>query len=310
MNNTITEGIQKLYIGKDISEILDMISINVWDRIAFARSRKGFKIYETTITQDILYQLALASEVSKHGVKLFEAKSEKTNGNDIECYVKVNDGFMFFPMQAKLMYSDNSYAQIAHRRGKIDQIDLLVDYAKCKKGYPLYLLYNGFPGSMRLDKLTQSYNQTKSYGVSFTSAIHIKKNFQNKYGRIKGDPIWRIPTFQDLHTKFSRPFPALANLSNYPLNAHEVIEQKLRFHPVDYDIAVYSKEELLEDNSWVDLTPDNGLISKPDKNTVTEPVVDCINHTSISNKFGYKHASENEFKPKFRLILSNNDNLD
>ncbi len=308
MNNAITGEIQKLYLGKGIAEILNMISINVWDRIAFARSRKGFKIYETTITQDILYQLALASEVSEHGVKLFEAKSEKTNGNDIECYVKVSDGFVFFPIQAKLMYSDNSYAQIAHRRGKIDQIDLLVDYAKRKKGYPLYLLYNGFPGSMRLDKLTKSYDETKSYGVSFTSAIHIKKNFQNKYRRIEGDPIWRIPTFQDLHTEFSRPFPTLANLSNYPLNAHEVIEQKLRFYSVDYDLTAYSKEELLEDDSWVDLTPDNGLISEPDKTTVTEPVVDYINDRSISNDIGYRPDSENEFKPKFRLIISNNGN--
>ncbi|WP_303316592.1 hypothetical protein Q4Q34_07235 [Flavivirga abyssicola] len=116
MNNAITEEIQKLYAGKDISKILSMISINVWNRIAFARSRKGFKIYETTITQDILHHLALASDISNHGMKLFEAKSEKANGNDIECYIKVNGGFLFFPIQAKLMYSGSSCTDITPTR--------------------------------------------------------------------------------------------------------------------------------------------------------------------------------------------------
>lgn len=305
MKNKITCEVQKLYRGKKIEEVLNMISINVWDRIGFARSRKGFKIYETTITQDVLHQLTLASEVSDHGIKLYESKSEKTNGNDIECYIKIHGGFIFFPIQAKLMYANNSYTQIAHQRNGIDQIDLLINYAKKKKGYPLYFLYNGIPSQTRLyESAKESLVIPELYGVSFTSAIHIKEKFQNQYKNSKGELKWHIPSFHELHPEFAKPLRNFDGWFIDQLHASELIENTFKYSPTNYDLTIYSKEQLLNDDSWVDLTPNNGFSSEFSKDSIGEKSYRNIDHQAPS-KTSYYQDLEEGFKPKFRLILSN-----
>ncbi len=122
-----------------VYKILKNLSIETWERIEFTRTRKGLKIYETTITQNLLYLLKKYSEYSgnKH-IEMFEATNEKTNGNDIEICINTKDGYLLFPTQAKILYKSGKYDKINHG----NQIENIVKYAKRTGGIPLHLFYN------------------------------------------------------------------------------------------------------------------------------------------------------------------------
>jgi hypothetical protein len=126
----------------NIEEFLKRISWSVWDRIGFARTRRGLKIFETTITQNLLFNIMYAHQYLKLPIYLFEAHSEATNGNDIEFFIQCGNNYVLFPVQAKIIYPNNKYKMIDHLVGGKQQIDLLTDYAKQKQGYPIYWLYN------------------------------------------------------------------------------------------------------------------------------------------------------------------------
>ena len=75
MNDPILDAIKDIWRGEDAQNILKMISANIWGKIEFARKRKGLKIFETTITQEILHFIMHAASLSHFDIKLFEAKS-------------------------------------------------------------------------------------------------------------------------------------------------------------------------------------------------------------------------------------------
>ena len=127
MIDVISDAVREAFHGHNAQDILKIISAHVWNRIEYARTRKGFRIYETTITQELLHYTILAAKESKFNIKLFEAESEKTNGNDIECFIETESGFVLLPMQAKIIYKNSRYDQMSHKVGNKEQIDLLID---------------------------------------------------------------------------------------------------------------------------------------------------------------------------------------
>lgn len=164
------------------------LSIETWERIGFARNRFGLKIYETTITQNLLFQLQKFSELCGSGnVKMYESTNEKTNGNDIEIFLQVGKSYICLPTQAKIIYANEKYPKMEHG----DQIKDLIKYAKTIDGYPLYLLYN------YAKSVPSSY---KSYGCTLVSAHYLYKTYA-----YKKKTKWIIPSFLDLHPKIAEP---------------------------------------------------------------------------------------------------------
>ena len=181
-------------------------SRETWERIGFVRCGKHLKIFETTITQNILYNCAKFN-FRNQKIVLFEAVDEKRNGNDIELYVCIKNRFIFFPVQAKLLYKSLKYTKMNHN----GQINSLIKYARTRGGIPLYLLYN-FIDFQNLKKLniakTNSYCgeylDIEQYGCSLVNAFEIFKNFyRHKKCKLK------IPSFSDLYPEIVFPWMIL-----------------------------------------------------------------------------------------------------
>ena len=237
------------------------ISKETWERIEFARNRQGLKIYETTITQNILFDLNKSFTSAE--IKIFEAIDERTNGNDIELFIKTNVGYLFFPIQAKIIYANSKYEALEHG----NKINDLIGYATKKNGYPLYLLYN-YDRTFTYNKIIcgQTANN-KVFGCSIISADYLLNNYAfNRIDR-NGNSKWTIPSFFDLHPVNANPLFVLSCCSsdndNYISFLTKIIpnfsEEELN------SLKVYSEEEVLKDKSWATLSMDKMLPEEKQK---------------------------------------------
>lgn len=275
------------------SELIKLISSITWSRIEFARTRRGLKIYETTITQDLIHILYKYASESSGILKIMEAKSERTNGNDIEFYLETLNGYLFLPMQAKIVYDDFKYPMLEHTVGKTSQIELLINYAKKKGGHPLYLLYNYYNNLEYLKKM-ESITKTdfKNYGISYIDANILKSEYYNKILRRDKTLKWKIPDFSDLHPIHAKPFYRLWDDGKNKKNIQSSINQILGVDESHDNLRKYSIDELIDDEEWIDLNP--------------SPSIGRTSQTI------YKQSSEErdnyydtkEFRPKFRIIIS------
>lgn len=117
--------------NKSLCSLLQLIAVDTWNRVEFGRTRKALKIFETTITQNILYELFVyCSRYPKCPVRMFEAVNESINGNDIELCVKIQNGYVLIPLQAKIVDKHGLYSKIDHK----NQIEDLIHYAKKVNG--------------------------------------------------------------------------------------------------------------------------------------------------------------------------------
>lgn len=280
---------------------LKYISFETWMRIEFAYSRKGLKVYETTITQNLLFNIRLLAEEKRLPIQIFEAVSEKTNGNDIELVFEIdNSQYIKIPCQAKILQKNNKYSAINHKVGNNKyQIDLLIEYAEKVKGFPLYLFYNYFPEHQFLKKIESKIRDKdpsfnfEFYGCSLASAYQIKQRFYQKDKT--GSFSWKTPNFKDIHPKITQPFYILGQL-------FQSKEKFLKLFTKDYEslarsIKLYSKEELIEDDYWTDLFPPPSIGKLPPWLTPPENLLD----SQVNND--EKNIS---FNPKFRIIIHKN----
>lgn len=293
MTDSISNAIKKIWEGEDAQNILKMISANIWARIEFARKRKGLKIFETTITQEILHFVMIAATKSHFDIKLFEAKSEKANGNDIECFIETEKGFLLLPMQAKIIYENFKYPQIDHQVGEDEQIDLLIKYAREKKGYPLYLLYNYFNDESLLEKIESKTKIHRSlFGISYLDAFHLKENYFQKRLNKKGEKAWRIPSFKELHPKFARPFYQILNKSGLSGDGYNFVNKNITAQNSNLNLKMYTRGEIVDDEDWIDLTPSPSIGKLPTEMSEAN----FLKGEVVFNR--------NEFNPKFRILLS------
>jgi hypothetical protein len=101
----------------------------VWKRIEFAR-KLNLRISETTITEELLFRFWRGYYDKKNPIRIFEAKAEHKNGNDLEIFVKTLRGFILLVCQAKITDNKGTYKYFFHKvSGKL-QIKLLSDYAR------------------------------------------------------------------------------------------------------------------------------------------------------------------------------------
>ena len=250
------------------------LSVETWERIGFARTRSGLKIYETTITQNLLYSLQKFSEFSKTTaeVQMFEAINEARNGNDIEIFLQVGKSYIYLPAQAKILYKNEKYPAMEHG----DQIRDLINYAKSKHGYPLYLLYN-FAKSAPVSH--------KRYGCTLVAADYLYNTFAYKTKKKK----WIIPSYTDLHPDIGEPWEILACDKLNKIDELFLTSLKRELVPENCgNIKEYTLDEVLHHPSWEKLS----LSREPEY------------RYPINAEEGPDKDGNLGFAPKFRIVIS------
>jgi len=274
-------------MNPNCSELINL-SIETWERIAFARTRFGLKIFETTITQNLIYNLT--KNKTKNGIILFEAIDEATNGNDIEIFVKTKGGYLFLPTQAKIIYNQrNNYPKMEHG----NQINDLIAYANLYSGIPFYLLYNYYPNSEYA--FTQNICGVKCkkeyLGCTLVSATYLLDNFAFKAkitkGKRKGSPKWIIPKFVDLHNNninsIAKPWFILSCCGSH-LTAKDLVRKltpSTTYENLNWDkIHEIQEEDFFYDQAWKEIE------------------IESLESVDISKR-EYQY-----FKPKFRIVIN------
>lgn len=299
MNDLIKNAIGDLFASKTAVEILKIISINTWNSIGFARNVGGQKIYETTVTQNFLHLLLNAGAYTNYRIKLFEAQLERTNGNDIECFIETRQGFVFFPMQAKIIYNDLRYQRIDHEINSSQQINLLIDYSERKNGYPLYLLYNYCSDSAINNEIRRTEGLAcELFGISYVSAYYLRDNYSKARLNRKKQEAWVIPTFQDLHPRFAKPIHEILNQESIEGGSEDFIRKQFDVSDdtILSSVKSFSYEELANNPYWKDLLPEPGIGVLPNWSMKKD-----VN-------FDYTLNSKGKFSPRFRMILSRKNN--
>ena len=259
-------------VTSTLCDEMKRLSVETWERIGFARTRSGLKIYETTITQNLLYSLQKFSELSKTTaeVQMFEAINEDRNGNDIEIFLQVGKSYIFLPTQSKILYKNEKYTAMEHG----NQIRDLISYAKSKHGYPLYLLYN-FAKSASISH--------KRYGCTLVAADYLYNTFAYKTKTKK----WIIPSYFDLHPDIGEPWEILACDKLKKIDELFLTSLKRELVPENCDnIKEYSAEDVLYDPSWKKISISKSLESADEVESVSDGI------------------AKEKFSPKFRIVIS------
>lgn len=288
--NEYSRFIYDFSLKPTLCNLLQLLAVETWNRIEFSRTRKGLKIFETTITQNILYEFLRFKELFPFiPISMFEAYNEPRNGNDIELVISTSSGYILAPLQAKIIYNSNKYFSMEHG----NQINNLISYANNIGGIPLYLLYNYVPShigvkSSRLCGIDYSKEQ---FGCSLINAHFLKEKFAFKRKIKGGNYKWKIPSFSDLHPLFAVPWFILGCCRNNSLNVEatknllmntEKIETKTQLK-----VRSYAYNELLSDNKW-----------KPMMLRDLDYIPPDVEEENIS------------FKPKYRIVINTDESAE
>ncbi|MCJ8330405.1 MAG: hypothetical protein HRT89_09055 [Lentisphaeria bacterium] len=224
-------------------------SAETWGKIKLAHNSKYFKIYETTITQNMIYE-SIVNDFGK--ISIQEAVDESRNGNDLEVFIKVGSKYKRFAVQAKISYRTEKYKSISHRGNSgLCQIFDLVLYAKREKAIPLYFLYTYSKGYLEDIKINGSL--ACEYGVSVINAHTIFWNYfnssENKFKKIPSvsDLIER----DDLYTfsEFLCNKKCLNKLERSIFNPVGKLPDTKEIKAINYDYD----ESFLDDDNWMNI---------------------------------------------------------
>lgn len=266
-----------------LCNFLQLVSHDTWRRIEFARTRNGLKIYETTLTQNILYEFRVYCELFPSiPIRMFEAINEPLNGNDIELVLQTSQGFIIAPLQAKLIYSSDHYNAMEHG----NQINDLIDYANIVGGIPLYLLYNYHSDNNFIynNNLCGVNFSKEQFGCSLVSAHYLLNNFAfNRFDR-NGNPKWTIPSFRDLHPTIAVPWFVLGccrtPFTDTAATVRLITNPPKSGNDLQQDVRTYQYDEIINDNQWKPLD---------------------IKGLNFSKE--YIESSNTKFSPKYRIVM-------
>jgi hypothetical protein len=255
-------------------------SISTWNRIRDSNVQKGLKTNETTITQNMIYDLF---QLNCNNIIIEEAENEAVNGNDLDLYI--NDSrlnkFRHFAVQAKISNKKEIYQTINHKKDNRFQILDLIDYSKETRAIPTYFFYS----------YTNKYNDEDIHRRGFTYnefGIIVKCASSIFWDYFDWNPdIWKfkkIPSVCDIIEE--EDSYAFRDFLSNTLTQYKI--EKSIFEPIafagtkekfltrDY---YFDFEEISKDCKWI-------KIKKPDKSI---QITDTI--------------SSNSFNPKYRIII-------
>ncbi len=188
----------------NLCSLFRFLSMETWKRLEFAYLRSERAVYETTITQNLLFSIQAFADEFLLPIEVREANNEATNGNDIELLIRFEREWIEFRafIQAKRISRRGRYEGMEHG----SQIESLIKYAKKNQGIPLYMLYNSILPT------DEHFCGDASHGCTLVSAVHLFKSYYKKRkGVTNGKPVmkWKIPHFRDLHPDQAVPWDKL-----------------------------------------------------------------------------------------------------
>ena len=276
---------------KHLSSLLRNLSCETWERIGFSRNRTGLKIFETTITQNIIFKI---HQHKLSNIIIYEAIDENTNGNDIELFIESNKGFLFLAIQSKILYKTEKYPKLEHG----NQLHDLMHYAHSKGGIPFYLLYNYSKNFFFNDSVCGIPCNEKDFGCTLIGAEYLSVNYAFKRKSKHGAKKWNIPSFSDLHPKYAIPWFILTSDSAHIEDCDVMLNRMFPYIRKDYStqINMYSWDSISQSDDWYPLT----LVTKYNEE-LTEPPE--LVYSTLEN-----HNVNERFAPKFRIILRSENN--
>ena len=263
----------------ELSDLLKVFSQRTWRRLGFCQRHKEVKTFETTITQNLIFDLLEFVQLTETPkLRLLEARDESANGNDIEVFVQHGDGYILFPTQAKSLYPSGKYEKINHQSGGKFQIHALLEYAIKRQGIPLYLFYNYYP----LRKDVAAWEDVfgfghDCFGCSLVNAHLIAGRYFDA-----ANVRWSIPGFLDLH-----PRPAIPLFQLVDVEQVEILWENSKKHVPE--LALYTDKEVFDRRYWIDRTPPPAISGLPQE----------VHFFQDAVELGIP-----EFKPKFRMVLN------
>ncbi|MCW3102318.1 MAG: hypothetical protein JWO09_758 [Bacteroidetes bacterium] len=318
----------------NLCDLFKLLSIETWKRMEYAYLKPGVKIYETTITQNLIFSINAYNDQYNLKIQILEADDEATNGNDFELVIRFPaEGVEFYaPVQAKKIYKNGKYSSMDHG----DQIVSLQNYARARRAVPFYLLYNFAPSPLHID-LTDPMELT---GCTLLSAEYLHENFYNKRKKrgSSSELAWTLPSFFDLNPSPSFPWHQIVCPGNSQSLFDHLFEKKVwkeselkkRISEGEAVNGFFTLNTFNRDKGWSDVKDlkvpfsyDNKLISSkeaeiPEKyrDIIGKNITKDLMNNEISKdlesggkKRGLKKMSEIEkvypdFSPKSRIIIS------
>lgn len=291
---------EQFKISPTLCNFLQLLSCDTWNRIEFVRTRMGLKVFETTLTQNILYTFRLYAEAFPTlAIKIFEATDEKTNGNDIELIIQTNQGYVPVPLQAKILYRSNHYNSMEHG----NQINNLISYASSLGGIPLYLLYNYYPNvSFHYNgNICGIQHAKEQLGCSLVSAQYLLDNFAGKKRRRNGSFKWKIPGFIDLHPTIALPWFVLGCCRTLKTDKNKLTELLYNTSKTGITsispISTYNLEELVGGDSWQPI--ETIMSSQPMQQVDLFENMETFNAGNAKSFF-----IDDKYLPKYRVVIS------
>lgn len=283
---------RKSYTLKDL---FYYISFLAWERLELY-SRLSSKIGEEEITNTLVSEIlsALCQENAQLPIRLFHAKDETANGNDLEIVLPIdNNRCIIMPCQAKRLYVEKvnnnlkaKYTAIHHLVNKKtldekEQIRCLLEYAHKWGGFPLYLFYNYSEHEVEINV---EYPKKQLYGCTIASAYHVFEGYYNAFNE-KISPF----TFQDIHPP-AKPLLSLLDKRLLP-ELKTFLGASISFNK----LKAYKDADLLEQNWWDEKCPP---LSVPIQRRSASQSLEQILKNNYSNT-----KEEYPFNPKYRIMI-------
>ena len=275
---------------KITNNLLSDFSIKTWEELYYSKhsSRLLFNHREDKFTSELVSELAKKSLKTSVNLRMFLAANEKVNGNDIEILIECSTNqYILFPCQAKKIFPSEKYESLSHpdKKTKEEQILKLLEYAKIRKGVPLYLFYNYSDSTIALGK----YSQKELFGCTFLSAHYVKDNFYDfSVGKL------RAMNFIDIHPP-AIPIISIVDILGNP-DFQATIMQYINIESLSYTLLPRTKSQLENDIFWHEINPSRD--NEVQKRASAEKMGSLLNFNTESN---------NEFKPKYRILLTLNN---
>jgi hypothetical protein len=205
----------------NLCDLFKLLSIETWKRIEYSYLKPRVKVFETTVTQNLIFSINAYKDQYNLNIDALEASDEKTNGNDFELIIRFpNDGIEYYaPIQAKKVYRNGRYLSMDHGA----QIESLINYANANNAKPMYLLYN-FASSPFRSGVTLS-SPPELLGCTLISAEYLFNNHYNQRLRRNGTPTWHIPDFYDLNPANAFAWHELV-CSNNVFDLYRILQKK------------------------------------------------------------------------------------
>jgi hypothetical protein len=204
-------------IPSTLCSLFQAAARDTWERIAFSRWTPGLKIHETTITQNLVYEMNLLKQkLNLDALSIYESRNERTNGHDLEIVVRQRDEWFTYWIQSKILYhsirrknhirlDDGVYRQFPHKVGRRTQVDILLRRARDEGAIPLYLLYNFVTAPFSSPSLCGLDMDRSQYGCSLVGAHLLKDEFSESGGNLRS-----TVRFSELHPETALPWSVLA----------------------------------------------------------------------------------------------------